>query len=149
MYDEYRDFVEIYGNFMDSAAVQRPRIKDYTFSKEALPSVRETYLKQFVTDPDLKKIQKATIPNNIVNRTVLFLADNTANSYADMSSSIMIGENIIVTIEHKKGDDAKLIIDNWNDNINMKHQTIEKFMKSAFKDCLINLKNTSISHHLL
>lgn len=136
--NEYRDFVEIYGNFLTTANIQRPKIKDYTFSKEALPSVRDVYLKQFVTDPDLRKIDKATIPNNIVNRTVLFLADNTANSYADMSSSIMIGENIIVTIENKKGDKAKLIIDDWNDNINMKHQTIEKFMKSAFKDCLIN-----------
>jgi hypothetical protein len=50
----------------------------------------------------------------------------------------MIGENVIVTIENKQGDKAKEIIDNWNDNINMKHQTVEKFMKTAFKDCLIN-----------
>lgn len=138
MYNEYNEFIDMYGSFLDSSRVQKPRIKDYTFSKESLPSVRDTYLKQFVTDPDLKKIDKAVIPDTIVNRTVLFLADNTANSYADMSASIMVGENIIVTIENDQNNKAKDIIDNWNDNINMKHQTIEKFIKTAFKDSLIN-----------
>ena len=132
---DYDEFLNLYGSYF-GGEIKKPRIKDYSFSKESLPSLRNAVLKQLIKDPDLKKFQRAFIEDNIVNRTVLFLADNTANSYSDMSASIMIGSNIIVTVE---GDDeAKEILDTWNDNINMKHETVETFMKTAFKDCLIN-----------
>lgn len=136
-YNDYDQLLDMYGSFY-GGEVKRPKLKDYTWTKDSLPSLREVMMKYLVTDPDLKKFREASIPDTIINRTTLYLGDNTAVSYGDMSASIMIGENIVITVDGKKGEPAKKIIDAWNDNINMKHQTIEKFLKSAYKDGLMN-----------
>lgn len=120
--------------------INRPSM-DNMFKKTALPSLRELRYKNYVTDPDLKKILNSEVPNTIVNRTVLYLNDNTATSFGDMMASLIFGDNIIITCE--KNDKAADVINTWNDNINMKHDSIEKFMKVSFKDNLINGEHLS------
>lgn len=135
---EYDAFLNLYGSFFGTE-VKKPRVRDNTFSKDSLPSLRDSYWKALITDPDIKKFQKSFTPDNIVNRTVLALADNTFNSYTEMAGSIMFGDGLTVLVDDKKrGDEAKEIIDDWNDNINMKHETVEDFMKTALTDAFIN-----------
>lgn len=134
---EYDAFLNLYGTFY-GGEVRKPRVRDNTFSKEGLPSLREQFWKALITDPDIKKFQKSFTPDTIVNRTVLALADNTFNSYSEMAGSIMFGDSVTIAVDGKDGEKCKEIIDVWNDNINMKHDTIEKFMKTSLKDAFIN-----------
>ena len=133
---EYDAFLNLYGTFFGSE-VKKPKL-DYTFSKDALPSLREVYWKAYVKDPDLKKFQKSFIEDTIVNKTLLALADNTATSYMGMAGSILFGDNITSEVNGINGEKCKEVIDTWNDNINMKHETIEQFMRSSLIDAFIN-----------
>lgn len=134
---EYDSFLNLYGTFFGTE-VRKPRVRDNTFSKEALPSLRELYWKGMIRDPDIKKFQKAFTKDNIINRTVLALADNTFNSYAEMAGSIMFGDAMTIAVDGDGGEECKQIIDDWCDNINMKHDTVEKMMKESLKDAFIN-----------
>lgn len=127
-------FYDIYEGFY-GGEVQKPD-SQYFFSRKSLPNLDKINVNHYVTDPDIIKLWEAMIRDTPAHRMKLFLADNTATSYSNMSSSVMVGENIIVTVE--KNPEAEEIIETWNDNINAKHQTIETLLKTSFTDNLMN-----------
>lgn len=130
----YTELMEYYGAVY-GGEVQRPS-KNNFFKKSALPNIKKTYVDYLVQDADIKKFQQALIKDTPAHRAKLFLTDNTATSYASMSSSIMVGEGIIVSVEGN--EDAENIINTWNDKINVKGQTIESMLKTNYTDNLIH-----------
>ena len=109
---------------------------DYMFDKNSLPSIKKVNFNNLVTDPDIKKVQKASVVNNVINRTILFTEDNVASSTCDMMGGLVIGDQIGITVD--KSDEAIKVIETWNDNINVKHQTVENYLQDSFRDSMIN-----------
>jgi len=129
-------FLRSYGKFY-STEIKKPGV-DFIFKRTSLPSVHQPNLERMVTDPDILKMDRSVITDILPHRHKLFWGDNTATTFAKMTTSIIVGENIIITCENLK---AKDVIDEWNDNINAEHQSIENFMTDVFIDNLIDAQS--------
>jgi len=134
--NEQDEFLRSYGKFY-STVIKKPGT-DFIFKRSSLPSVHDPNLSRMVTDPDILKMDRSLIQDILPHRHKLFWGDNTATTFAKMTTAIIVGENIIITCDDLK---AKDIIDSWNDDINASHQTIENFMTDAFFDNLIDAQS--------
>lgn len=110
--------------------------RDGFFKKTQLPSLLEYNLSNYVTDPDLKKLEDAMIKDNYVHRHQCFWKDNTAQSFAYLTISVIKGEGLSAHIEGN--DKANKIIDSWNEEINVKHEHIGDLVSVAWLDNLMN-----------
>jgi len=114
--------------------VNKPGL-DFLFSKTQLPYIGDIDLSTYVSDADLKKLEYAMIKDTFVHRHECFWADNVATSFANIMISIIVGEGITVSVDDKEAEE---ILRKWNDEINVKHQTIEDLIADVWLDNLID-----------
>jgi hypothetical protein len=112
---------------------------DQVFKKTQLPYIGETDISKWVTDADLKKLEYSIIKNTYAHRHESFWKDNSAQSFAYLTTSVLIGEGIDVTI--RDNEDAQRVIKKWNDEINVRHETIEDYITSVWLDNLIDAQS--------
>jgi hypothetical protein len=124
---------QLFKNF-PSKDVQKPK-SDFIFQRKSLPSIESVRASYYITDPDLLKMNQALIRDTFAHRHYLFWGDDTATSFAYMSSAILVGEGLNISTKTRK---AKKIIDEWNNRINEVGQTIEDYMTVAYIDNLID-----------
>lgn len=115
--------------------VQKPGL-DFLFKKHQLPWIGEADLSRLVTDKDLKKLERVMIKDTYVHRHECFWNDSVSTSFANIMISFIVGEGINVSI--KDDEEAENIIRKWNDEINVKHQTIEDLIGDVWLDNLID-----------
>lgn len=122
---------------MDKAGYQvnKPGL-DFFFKKTQLPWIGEQDLSQYVTDEDMRKLENAMVQDTFAHRHRGFWLDNTANSFGYLTVSVILGEGITCFIDGN--DKANEIIEAWNDEINVKHQTVEDFVTDSWLDNLID-----------
>ena len=131
------DFQEQYQTpFMLSKAgyrVHKPGI-DYLFRRTQLPWVGETDVSPYVSDADMRKLENAMVADTYAHRHRSFQLDNTAQSFKELTVAVMVGEGINCLIEeHEEAGD---IINDWNDEINVKHQSVEDLIRDSWSDNL-------------
>lgn len=118
--------------------VNRPGI-DYLFKKTQLPWVGEIDVTPYVTDADMRKLESAMIKDTYAHRHRSFSLDNAAQSFKELTVAVMVGEGINCSVDDD--EEAGNIINDWNDEINVKHQTIEDLINDSWADNLINAKS--------
>jgi len=114
---------------------QKPGL-DFLFKRHQLPYIGEANLTNLITDKDLKKLEYAMIKDTYVHRHECFWNDNVATSFANIMISFIVGEGIKVAV--KDDEEAEKIIQRWNDEINVKHQTVEDLIGDIWLDNLID-----------
>lgn len=112
---------------------------DQVFKKTQLPYIGETDISRWVTDADLKKLEYAMVKNTYPHRHEAFWKDNSAQSFAYLTTSILIGEGIQVSIRDK--EEAQDVIKKWNDEINVRHESIEDYITTVWLDNLIDAQS--------
>lgn len=112
---------------------------DYFFKRSQLPYIGEIDISKYVTDDDLKKLEYSMIKDTFAHRHESFWKDNSAQSFAYQTIAVLVGEGINVTI--KDDPEAQDIIANWNDEINVKHESIEDFIAAVWLDNLIDAQS--------
>jgi len=118
--------------------VNRPGM-DYLFKRSQLPWVGEIDISPYVTDADMRKLERAMIKDTYAHRSKSFNLDNAAQSFKELTIAIMVGEGINCTVE---GDEESSdIINEWNDEINVRHQSIEDLIGDSWTDNLIDAKS--------
>ncbi len=122
-------------NAKGGIAVNKPNM-DYFFKRSQLPYIGEIDMSRFVTDADLKKLEYSMIEDTFAHRHETFWKDNSAQSFAYQTIAVLLGEGINVTI--KDDPEAQDIIFKWNDEINVRHETIEDFIGTVWLDNLID-----------
>lgn len=109
---------------------------DHFFKKTQLPWIGEIDTAPYITDADLRKLENAMIEDTWAHRHKCFWDDNTAQSFAALTVSVIVGEGIGITIDGKSK--AEDVINKWNDEINVKHESIEDFISTSWFDNLID-----------
>jgi len=112
---------------------------DFFFKKTQLPWVGEFDTSPYITDDDMRKLENAMVADTFAHRHRGFWLDNSAQSFGYLTVSVLLGEGISCSIEGK--DKARDIIEEWNDEINVKHQSIEDLVTDAWLDNLIDGKS--------
>ncbi|RLI45101.1 hypothetical protein DRO61_11240, partial [Candidatus Bathyarchaeota archaeon] len=102
---------------------------DNLFKKTQLPYIGEANISRWVTDADLRKLEQSIIKDTYAHRWMSFWKDNTAQSFAYQTIAVLVGEGIQVTINDK--EEAQKIIASWNDEINVKHESIEDYISAV------------------
>ena len=115
--------------------VNKPGL-DYFFRKTTLPFIGQVDLTTYVTDADLRKLERAIIKDNLAHRQYSFFRDNIATSTSEMMVAILLGEGIRISVDGS--DEARKIIEEWNDEINVKHESIRDFIHDVWIDNLLN-----------
>ena len=115
--------------------IQKPDL-DNVFRKTQLPYVGEMDLGPYVTDADLRKLERGMIKDTRPHRHKSFWLDNSAQSFAYLTIAVLVGEGINVTID--VDNKAENIVNEWNDEINVKHESIEDFISTVWIDNLID-----------
>ena len=118
--------------------VNRPNMDGY-FKKTQLPWIGELNADYQVSDADLVKLENAMIKDTWAHRHTSFWKDNSAQSFAYLTVAVMLGEGINVKVEGK--DEASKIIMSWNDEINVRHDTIDDYISTSWLDNLIDGKS--------
>lgn len=118
--------------------INRPG-SDYMFKPANLPFIGQSDLQRWVTDADMKKLEKAMVEDTYVHRHQSFWRENVAVSSVYMVVSIIKGEGLSISVD--TNEEAKKIIEDWNDEINVKHQSIEDLIADAYIDNIINAES--------
>ena len=112
---------------------------DFFFKKTQLPWVGDFDSSPYITDDDMRKLENAMVEDTFAHRHRGFWLDNSAQSFGYLTVSVLLGEGIDCSVEGK--DKAEEIIEHWNDEINVKHQSIEDLVTDAWLDNLIDAKS--------
>lgn len=113
--------------------------RDNFFKKTQLPRTSPVTPDKKSSDPDLRKLRKAMPKNTYANRMDAFFSDNITTSFNEMMKAIMVGEGIDIIID--KNEEAEEIINDWNNSVNVKDQTIEEILGDVWTDNIINAKS--------
>lgn len=108
---------------------------DYMFKKYQLPYIGETDIGRWVTDADMRKLERAMIKDTYVHRHQCYWKESVAFSLGYLTISVILGEGLGITLENEKARD---IINDWNDEINVRHETIEDLIADIWIDNLID-----------
>lgn len=133
------EFTTPFLSIKSGVTVNKPGL-DFFFKRTQLPFIGRTDLTNYITDPDLKRLEDAMIKDTLPHRQKSFHRDNIAQSFAHMTIAVLVGEGINATVqkENKPRTDASKIIASWNDNVNVRHESIEDYIKSVWIDNLID-----------
>jgi len=112
---------------------------DNAFKKTQLPYIGETDLSRWVTDADMRKLERATIKDTYIHRHQCFWRENVALSLCYYTVANILGEGIKITIE--ENEKAVEIIEEWNDEINVRHETVEDLIADVWADNLIDAQS--------
>jgi len=112
---------------------------DFFFKKTQLPWIGEFDVTPYVTDEDMRKLENAMVEDTFAHRHRGFWLDNSAQSFAYLTVSVLLGEGIGCSIDGN--DKANEIMEKWNDEINVKHESIEDLITDAWLDNLIDAKS--------
>ena len=118
--------------------VQKPGL-DHVFKRTQLPYIGETDLSRWVTDADMRKLESAMVKDTYIHRHQSFWRENTALSLCYLTVSNILGEGIKITIEDKPK--AVEVIENWNDEINVRHESVEDLIADVWADNLIDAQS--------
>jgi len=121
-----------------SQVIHKPGL-DNMFSRTKLPYIGETDISRWVTDADLRKLEYSIIKDTYAHRHQSFWKDNTAQSFAYQTIAVLMGEGIEVSIRDK--EEAQKIINKWNDEINVRHESIEDYISAVWLDNLIDAQS--------
>lgn len=112
---------------------------DYLFKRTQLPYIGETDLSRWVTDADMKKLERAMVKDNFIHRHQCFWRENTALSLCYLTISNILGEGIKITIEGQQR--AVEVIEEWNDEINVRHESVEDLIADVWADNLVDAQS--------
>lgn len=118
--------------------VNKPNMEGF-FKKTQLPWIGELNADYQVSDADLTKLEDAMIKDTWAHRHTSFWKDNSAQSFGYLTVAVMLGEGINVKVEGN--DDASRVIMEWNDEINVRHDTIDDYISTCWLDNLIDGKS--------
>lgn len=118
--------------------VNKPGL-DFIFKRTQLPWTGKFDSEPYVTDHDMIKLEDAMIKDTRAHRHRSFWKDYTSQSLGYLTSAVIFGEGIKVGIDGKI--EASQVIEDWNDEINVKHQSIEEFMADVWLDNLIDAQS--------
>lgn len=112
------------------------------FMPSAMSAIIDTEPYAWNLDPEVKKLQKLTIDDTPDNREALYWMESVAISFGEITVSVIIGDGLHVNVENTTNDEkAEKIINEFNTNINVRHESIEDYIHDSYIDNLIHRRN--------